>query len=222
MLVPAMNMDEIRKEVYKDFPCIYRKAGYVASKVLKNFGPIKDKVIYKAFDYCSPSKNKWIYSLKLSKSQTVIFLLAYFYNQSGLHAYGVFGDSDYLLHFDKHFFERYNERENLGLPLKHDVMQTFVKENFVYSFHKYGEENGVSKMFYLTEKGMILGDRDDSKKVINARTYLPYRLLTQKKVSLACKGIKEMLDSIILYKPSLLKTIDQWTQDNSGLNLSIK
>lgn len=222
MLVPAMNMDEIRKEVYKDFPCLYRKANYVAAKVLKNFGPIKDKVICKAFDYCSPSKNNWIYSLKLSKKETIIFMLAYYYNQSGLHAYGVYGDSDYLLHFDKHFFERYNERENLGLSLKHDVMQTFVQSNFEYSYHKYAEEKGISKMFFLTEKGMILGDRDDSKKVINARTYLPYCLLTQKKVSLVCQGIKEMLDSILLRQPSLLKTIDQWERGNSGLNLSFK
>lgn len=196
MLVPGMTSEEIRHEVYKDYPCVYRKAAYVAKKVAKNFGPIKDKVIYRVFDYYSPAKNNWIYSLKITKTSSTTFMLAYHYNKSGLHAYGVFGDSDYLMHFTTHFFARYNQRQNLGLELRHDIMQQYAQSNFLYSFHKSEEIYGQSKIFCITDTGLILGDKDDTTRFINARTFLPFRLLTNVKFNMMLGGVMEFIESI--------------------------
>jgi len=36
MLVPLMTIEEIRREINKDFPIVFRKMGYVAQKLKKN------------------------------------------------------------------------------------------------------------------------------------------------------------------------------------------
>jgi len=49
MLVPLMTIEEIRREINKDFPIVFRKMGYVAQKLKKKF--------VQFFDYYSKYKN---------------------------------------------------------------------------------------------------------------------------------------------------------------------
>lgn len=40
MLVPLMTIEEIRREINKDFPIVFRKMGYVAQKLKKKIRAI--------------------------------------------------------------------------------------------------------------------------------------------------------------------------------------
>ena len=53
MLVPSMTDEEIRKEIEKDFPILYRKSLYVAAEIKKQNMPLQKKRIIKTFDYVS-------------------------------------------------------------------------------------------------------------------------------------------------------------------------
>ena len=45
MLVPSMNTEEVKKEIDKDYPVIFRKASYVAHKIYRLFTPAKNKTV---------------------------------------------------------------------------------------------------------------------------------------------------------------------------------
>jgi hypothetical protein len=61
MIIPTMTLEEIRKEISKDFPILDRKVNYVVHDLLKKLSNYeKTKGYVQFFDYCS----KWIFRAK--------------------------------------------------------------------------------------------------------------------------------------------------------------
>lgn len=197
MLLRTMTIPEIRREVLKDAPSILKKAAFVARKTVKNLKLAKNKTACRVIEFKSALYNNWILGFKLGRQNSEAFLMSYFYNRSGLHAYGIFGDSDYLLHFDDHFFKRYNERLKLGLQTRLEAMKAFAGGQFFYSLHRRkGKYRGNTKIFIITENGLILGDQDDATGMINARTFLPLYMLNRKQFAFIRYGIQQLLTQI--------------------------
>jgi hypothetical protein len=204
MLVPAMNIEEIRKDLNKDYAILFRKAGYVAQKLLKVIKPAKDKVITRVFDYYSGSKNKWLYKLSISQTKQQAFLLAYYTGPKGLSAFSKLGTTDYLLQYTAHFFERYNERTALGLSDKTEIMRAYINDAETFSFHKRAQlKKGIFKIYGITQKGLILGTLDENLKVYHLNTFIPFALLNHRQSDLIFKGIKEVIAKIENIQPKI-------------------
>lgn len=194
MLVPAMNIEEIRKELNKDVPVLNRKMVYVAHKLLKTIKPARDKIITRVSDYFSGNKNKWLYRLSISQKKQEYFLLIYYYNAKGISAFSKVNNTDYLLHFTSHFFDRYNERCHLGLKDKIEIMKVYLSENGIYTFHERRQiANGIFKIYSLTQKGIILGTLDKNRKVYHFNTFIPLSLLNNKQMGVVSESIKEII-----------------------------
>jgi hypothetical protein len=194
MLVPAMTINEIRRDIDKDYPSVKSKASYMAHKVARIFGPGKDKNVVRFFEYCSFNKNKWIYKIQIHKKQEHFLLFTYYYNNKGLNAFSLLEPFDYLLHFTGHFFARYNQRLQLNLVQPNDIIRAYMEENSSYTFYKRKIiSKGIVKIFCLTEKGIILGTQDDNTKVYHMNTFIPYFMLSNRKI----KTIEEMMDCVI-------------------------
>jgi hypothetical protein len=197
MLVPAMNIEEIRKELNKDFPVLNRKMVYVAHKLLKTIKPARDKIITRVSDYFSGNKNKWLYRLSISQKKQECFLLIYYYNAKGISAFSKINNTDYLLHFTSHFFDRYNERCHLGLKDKIEIMKVYLSENGIYTFHERQQiANGIFKIYSLTQKGIILGTLDKNLKVYHFNTFIPLNLLSKKKFRVVSESIQEIITQL--------------------------
>ncbi len=194
MLIPTMTLHEIRKDLDKDYPSVKNKAAHMAHKVARVFGPGKDKSVIRFFEYCSFNKNKWIYKVQINKKQEQFQLFTYYYNNKGLNAFSLLEQFDYLLHFTGHFFQRYNQRLRLNLVQPNDVIRAYMEENVSYTFYKRKViSKGITKIFCLTERGIILGTQDDNTKVYHMNTFIPYFMLGNKKI----KVIEEMLNCLI-------------------------
>ncbi len=188
MLVPSMNIQEIRKEIDKDYPVVFRKAGYMAHKIYRLFLPKKDKMVSRDFDYTSHNKNNWLYRVYIKNKKEFLQLMVYYYNAKGLCVYQVHPNSDHLLHYTSHFFHRYNERRRLNLIKPTDIIKAFMNDNNEYLIHKRKNiRPGVNKVFCLTDTGIILGTQDANEKVYHFNTFIPYTQLYKRQLSIIKK-----------------------------------
>lgn len=158
MLVPAMTLTDIRKEIEKDFPILHRKSGYITQKLSRLYSDsLREKKVTRFFDYQSKYKNKWIYKIELSKKKTNVTFLTYYYGKKGLTAIEPMSGNT-LLYFTAHFFNRYNERRKLNLTMPNDIMQAFLNDNMNFNFQRLEEfRPGVFKIFGVTQSGVVLG-----------------------------------------------------------------
>src|ERR1043165_7166493 len=122
MIVPAMSLQEVRKEIAKDFPILYRKAQYVFGKLEKQHRPLGNKFIEEVFDYYSKYKNHWLYKFSISKAESIVQFMVYFESKRGLSAVLMMHDSETLVYMTAHFFNRYNERLHLNLVKPYDIL----------------------------------------------------------------------------------------------------
>jgi len=131
MIVPAMTLAELRKEVFKDLEIVCRKAKYTAHEVYKAYKPIRDKKIVRFFDYLSKYKNRWIFRIEMTKHETLYEYLTYFHGRRGFSAIIPMRDNNKqaLVYFTAHFFERYNERGHFNLHSIKEIIQLFMNRN---------------------------------------------------------------------------------------------
>ena len=178
MLVPSMTDEEIRKEIEKDFPILYRKSLYVAAEIKKQNMPLQKKRIIKTFDYVSKNKNNWIYKIDINKKITVLVYLAYFYSDRGLTAIEVFNHSDVLLFFSAHFFKRYNERLHLNIVLPKDLLHKYIDDHVGYLFTTLEKVNdNLESVFGTTPTGVVLGTYHKDLQYVNVNTFITHDML---------------------------------------------
>ncbi len=139
MIVPSMNVEEIRKEIKKKFPIVFRKANYVAIELGKTLKPKREEKIIRYFDYLSKYKNSWIYKVILTRQRDYYVFLHYNYDKQGLNAIAVMGDlDDYMFLFTAHCFKRYKERRNLNLVNPTDILRSFMDDNSSFQVQRMG------------------------------------------------------------------------------------
>ncbi len=181
MIVPSMNMVEIKNEWEKEFPIIFRKATYVAKEIHKTLKLSKDGEIVKYFDYLSKYKNNWIYSICLTKKRDYFIFLVYNYDRQGLNAYTVMGgDDNYMFVFTAHFFKRYNERRKLNLVKPNDILRAFMDDNHSFSVQPLDDLNeNMNNIICTSDTGVLLGTADTKQKIYRMNTYLTNDMLKE-------------------------------------------
>jgi len=185
MLVPAMTLEEIRREVEKDFPIVHRKSSYVSNKMKRIFrDSLRQGNVVRFFDYVSKQKNKWIYKIELSNKPALITFMAYYYGAKGLNAVMMISDNN-MLYFSAHFFNRYNERRKLNLAMPHDIIRSFMSDNLQFSFKKLEEISaGVYTFFGVTDSGVALGTYYQNANLYKMNTFITSDMLTGNQVAM--------------------------------------
>ncbi len=194
MIVPSMTLEEIRKEIEKDYPILHRKATYVAHDLIRELSKAqKEKAGIYFFDYYSKYKNHWIYKIEITKKQTFYTYVLLYHNGRGYMA--LFVAMKYEKEIDPermiiifhtgHFFDRYNERLKLGLKTIREIIPIYMNENNKYDIKELEEiEPGVVTMFCLIESGAVLGTYNRHLKLIKANTFLPLDMLSRNQLEL--------------------------------------
>jgi len=183
MLVPSMNFQEIRKEISKDYPLVFRKASFIGRKLYRLLSPKKDQTVCRTFDYTSYNKNNWLYRVFFKNKKEYYQLMVYHYNNKGLCVYQMYPENDYLLHYTSHFFSRYNERCALNLVKPTDIVKAFINDNCEYLIYKRKVlRAGIRKFFCLTSRGIILGTENEKEKIYHFNTFIPYSALYKRQI----------------------------------------
>ena len=188
MLVPNMTLEEIRKEIEKDYPILYRKLGYMEHDLRKRlFKKQIDDGYTKFFDYSSKLKNEWICRIHFHKKETYNALLLYFFDGKGVCGIAL-TENWVLVYHTGHFFKRYNERRNLNLVHMKDIIRVYMDENIVYTFSLYKEVSpGVFLIFGKIDSGTIFGTLYEKSKFVKVNTFLPNDMLNDRQKALLSK-----------------------------------
>lgn len=193
MIVPSMDLSEIRKEIDKDFEIVVRKSTYVMQDLIKANAPLRGKRIIKVYDYLSKHKNNWMFKLDVDKKGCLHNYLVWFYNDRGLCAVEAFPNNDYMLYFTTHYFKRYNERLNLQLIEPKQLQQTFMNNHSVYKFQNLEEVSpGVWKIFAVTKNGVALGTLIKKLKYIKMNTFITHAMLKGDQLEMETKKKAEL------------------------------
>ena len=204
-----MSRDEIIKELKSDYEIVLRKIGYVFDKENKIVLRNKKYPIIKTYRYKSPvKKNTWVFGFQwYGKNNYMVMVFNYHYTNKGLMIANFTVDSnkdfstlnDGIVFYSSHFFERYNERGNIGLESTIERAEKWFLDNMVISFSYGNEKEEDSSVCDITgtdsSGGMLLGTslRD---KIIIWNTYISNDMLKGDQVKIS-KSQKEFLEDKI-------------------------
>ena len=180
MIVPSMTLEEIRKEIEKDFPILQRKMGYVANDLGKKLSKVEKRQSNTYFyDYISKYKNYWIYRITANRIGPTYSAIMLYHNGRG-HV-GITSTSDlYITYFTGHFFERYNERRKLGLKTIPDIARAFITEFDNFKFQEMEQiDEGIYKIFGTISSGIVLGMFNKPLMLVKANTFVANETLTK-------------------------------------------
>ena len=179
MIVPSMNLEEIKKEINKDFPILLRKVQYVEKALHKNLTKKqRTEGFTKFFDYISKYKNHWIYKIHYDKKEQYSTMML-LYHTGKAHAAILVASEFEMLYHTSHFFKRYNERRNLGLVMFKDIIHVYMQESDLYNMQRLTKKDeGVTTIFGSIPSGIILGTFNIALNLYKINTYLPNEILS--------------------------------------------
>jgi len=178
MLVPSMTLAEIRKEIDKDFPIVYRKMGYVAEELKKKLSKeAKRDGVEVYYDYKSKYKNNWLLRMEGNKKKISYEATLIYHTGKNLVAISVTCESK-MIYYTRHFFDRYNERLGLGLSTFNDILRRYLSTVPLFRFTEIEEiEPGVWTMFCIIPGGAILGTFYRNLALMKANTFVTTDML---------------------------------------------
>lgn len=184
MLIPTMTLEEVRKEIAKDFPILFRKANYVAVDLAKSLSKVEKIQGHTAFyEYTSKYKNKWIYRIHVTKKQNIISGMMLYH--SGIGHVGIAVTQQGIVYHTGHFFQRYNERSNLHLHSLNDIIHSYMDHTTRFDFQMLDEiAPGIRKVFCRIESGVILGTLNSPLQLLKANTFLSREMLRGDQIEL--------------------------------------
>jgi hypothetical protein len=180
MLVPSMTMEEIRREIEKDYPILDRKINHVIHSIKKKLNNYTLKQGFvDFFDYLSKYKNQWLYKLYISQKKVHHSPVIFLNGDKRRAVIAILNNSKLLYHTD-HFFERFNERKKLGLKSFKDIVKAYLAETDVLKFEELKEVSpGIFKIFCVIPSGVILGMYNKNANIIKANTFLTSDMLSK-------------------------------------------
>jgi hypothetical protein len=179
MIIPGMSLEEIRREIEKDYPILLRKMGYVANELEKKFSKDERKQGHvHFFDYTSKYNNHWIYKVQVFKKFSRYGAMMLYHNGRGYA--GIVSTPDLnITYHTGHFFERYNERRKLGLNTIREIVCAFIEEVDVFKFQEMEEiDEGIYKIFGTITSGIVLGMFNKPLGLVKANTFVANETLT--------------------------------------------
>jgi hypothetical protein len=180
MILPGMTLEEIRKEINKDFPILYRKMNYVQEDLDKKYSKSQKKEGYdEYFEYNSKYKNKYIYRIFRKHKKTERQSMLIYHNGIGHVGISVTFEM-HIIYYTVHFFKRYNERRNLGFTLHTDIVRNLLSENNQIAFNEIDEiAPDIFTIYGYIESGMILGIYNSKLDLVKLNTYLTTEMLNK-------------------------------------------
>lgn len=185
MIVPAMNSQELLKEVFNDLIIVDRKANYLCQGLRRAAIKSKSKHVQQVFDYRSKQYNNWIIIVDCFVAMATFRTVAWYLDDSGMNGLRVNADLKSLSHLTPHFLYRYNERFLHQLTLsKLDLLKQFTLDNplEVISTVSNGDTNG-NRIFGRFNDGIGLGDgeviSEADQEIRHFRTFISHNLIRE-------------------------------------------
>ncbi len=168
MLVPAMNNQEMYREVAKDDKklretTVKRLIGEY-DRERKKLKIKKESNYFKTYHIKSGNKNNWLLFFhkchlekKYGGTDSVRYLnVTYYYDHAGLKVVSI-GDDNMLTIYTGHLFKRYNERLGLNLSQPLDIVKAFF-ENCGYLHADVTEKKNRFELFGVVKDGLLFGN----------------------------------------------------------------
>lgn len=190
MFVESMSFKEIRQEILSDITTVQNKLLAQAKTISKVMRKTNIRRIKKFYEYRSPvNKNHWLYQLEIIDPYSTRFyvnLISQFTTTHGYCAVTYIPDSGRTYIFKSHFFTRYNQRNEIGLVMPKDIMETFLDEN-PYYVHRLLEQTGPDKheVFVQFAYGVGLGEYYSSLNLFNIRTFITNDMLKSNQIEIS-------------------------------------
>ncbi|MBI3501006.1 MAG: hypothetical protein HY063_04365 [Bacteroidetes bacterium] len=188
MFVPAMTLDELRREFEKDLEIVNRKVAYTGEKIFKTHKPRGEQCIIHFLDYRSKYNNNWLFRFHVSKNERLCQTLTWFMGKKGMVALCMIYHHKipYLVYFTGHMFERYCERNKLNLTSSKEIIRSFMNENKSFQIQDMEQfAPGMWEIFCVTSSGgIVLGTADRTKDIYRFNTYLSPDMLKTDQVAL--------------------------------------
>jgi hypothetical protein len=162
MIVPAMNSEEIIREVFLDLPSVIRKSHNFAHDQRRLAIKSKHKTAINCYDYKSPRKNEWILFLKSTPSFCGSIIAVHYLNKLGFNCLIITQDHAFH-HFSGHFLERYNERflkyDNFS---KLEIFKDYIHKNiYLTSEDLDTDEYKIKRCMIKIENGIAFGTKEE-------------------------------------------------------------
>jgi len=178
MLVPSMTLEEIKKEIAKDFPIVFRKSEYLAQDLKRSLKHTHFEKEVRFYDYLSKYKNNWIIRIEEQKKGSMVTFITWYYNEAGLTAIIPVENNDYLSFFTAGFFKSFNERMQLNLTLPNDIIRAYADENLINGDVKLGYcAKGIYKFYCSTPHGYVLGTCNEYEKFYKLHAFMTHEML---------------------------------------------
>ncbi len=188
MLVPNMDFNEIEIEANYEYDVLCKSSTlgrltyeYFDERIKKKIKPTEK--YHKYYEIKTKKKNKWLI-LILPKSELEIvrepedfttLCLLYYYADNGLRFLAT-SPSKVLSIYNQHFFERYNERLNLGIKDLKDVAKAYFEENHNITFQSFDLKDNKREILGIVSNGFAMGhviiDVQHNKFIILFRTFI--------------------------------------------------
>ena len=173
MIVPSMNLEEIKAEIAKDHAILYRKSIFVGHELERELRLKSNERKKLSFDYFSKYKNNWVYAFDITKKDVICSFMIYYYSDRGLNAFLKLGDNIGLVFFSAHFFTRFNERLKLNYTSPKQIIHYFLNNNSGFAFHKIDLiDKNRYKFFCRFRDGIALGTMDLETHIYKMNTFI--------------------------------------------------
>lgn len=175
MIVPAMNTDEIIREIVLDLPSVLRKHSSYSKNVRRAAIKAKTKTIHMFYEYKSPRRNDWVVFLKATPSVCSMVYAVHYLNKQGFNFMAVHLDSAFF-HYSGHFIERYNERFlNLQSLSRFEIFKSFIRHNSISISEELNLDNTDKKRVMIKlNDGIAFGtyEETDDYTITNYKTFI--------------------------------------------------
>lgn len=188
MLVPSMDYNEVEIEANYEYDVLCKSSTlgrlaleYFAERIKKKIKPTEK--YYKYYEIKTKKKNKWLILLcpktedtKVKEPEDVTTMcLLYYYADNGLRFLAT-SPSKVLSIYNQHFFERYNQRLNLGIQDMKDVAKAYFELNSNITFQNLELNDNQREILGIVSNGFAMGhviiDKENNKFIILFRTFI--------------------------------------------------
>ena len=210
MIVPAMNSEELLKEIFNDLEIVNRKAMYLTEGLRREAVKSKTKHVHRIFDYKSMQLNKWFIVADYIVGDPGFIVVVYYIDEYGLNGIRVDADNQSLTHFTPHFLERYNERF-LKQPnfSKLELLKRFISNNPLEVIQSVlDSETEQYQIFGRVKEGIVLGYKEvfieKGKEIIHYKTFISNAMINESQVE-DFNSMGRLYDSYLDEMPKIIR-----------------
>ena len=186
MLVPAMTLEEIQKEIQKELSSVANKMMFYKDKISKQIRKTNITRFQKIYDYDSLQKNKWMLGVTYKNKDFSFTLCVMHESARGQSAiiYSIGSKTYYYL--TSHFIKRFDERLNLNLVQPREKVKYFISNTTDLNYKLLGEHKpGIYKFFGVCQTGVVLGTYHTAINMFKQNTFLANDMLNKGQSELA-------------------------------------